>query len=54
MRTLGLATPHAWALAAYQDVLVRGAGLVRVLPGIAALLGFALVFLAVAVWRFRW
>ena len=54
MKTLGLATPHAWALAAYQDVLVRGAGLVRVLPGIAALLGFALVFFAVAVWRFRW
>jgi len=54
MRTLGLATPHAWALRAYQDVLVRDAGLAHVLPGIAALLGFALVFFGVAVWRFRW
>jgi ABC-2 type transport system permease protein len=54
MQTLGLATPHAWALAAYQDVLVRGAGFAAVLPQIGALLGFALVFFAVAAWRFEW
>lgn len=54
MRTLGLLTPHAWALGAYQAVLVRGAGLTAVLPAIGALLGFALVFSSIAVWRFRW
>lgn len=54
MQTVGLATPHAWALTAYQDVLVRGAGLVAVLPAMAALLGFAGVFFAVAAVRFRW
>jgi ABC-2 type transport system permease protein len=54
MRKIGLATPHAWALAAYEDVLVRGAGLSSVLPEIGALLAFAAVFYAVAVARFRW
>jgi ABC-2 type transport system permease protein len=54
MQTVGLLTPHAWALTAYQDVLVRGAGLATVLPAIAALLGFALLFFAVALVRFRW
>jgi len=54
MSRLGLLTPHAWALRAYEDVLVHGAGLGAVLPGIAALLGFAALFFGVAVWRFRW
>lgn len=54
MRSLGLTTPHAWALAAYQKTLVGGAGLAEVVPEVGVLLGFALVFIAVAVWRFRW
>ncbi|MBI3977297.1 MAG: ABC transporter permease [Chloroflexi bacterium] len=54
MQTLGLVTPHAWALTAYQDVLVRGYGLAQVLPEIVALLGFATVFFGIALWRFRW
>lgn len=54
MRLLGNATPHAWALGAYQDVLVKGAGLGAVLPSIGVLLGFAGLFLAFAAWRFRW
>jgi ABC-2 type transport system permease protein len=54
MQTVGLLTPHAWALTAYQDVLVRGAGLVSVLPAVGALLGFASLFFAVALVKFRW
>jgi ABC-2 type transport system permease protein len=54
MQTLGLLTPHAWALTAYQDVLVRGAGLATVVPAIAVLLGFASLFFAVALVRLRW
>lgn len=32
LKTLGLLTPHAWALDAYQDLMVRRYGLVEVLP----------------------
>jgi ABC-2 type transport system permease protein len=54
MQTLGLISPHAWAMAAYEDVLVRGYGVTRILPDIGALLIFAGVFFGVALWRFRW
>lgn len=54
MQTLGLITPHAWGLDAYQDVLVRGYDVARILPEVAALMGFAVVFFGVALWRFKW
>ena len=54
MQSIGLISPHAWALTAYQDVLVRGYGIEGVLPEVAALLGFAVVFFGIAVWRFKW
>jgi ABC-2 type transport system permease protein len=54
MQTLGLATPHAWALSAFEKVLVGGTGILGVLPQVGVLLGFALVFLVIAVTRFRW
>jgi ABC-2 type transport system permease protein len=53
LRTIGLVTPHAWALDAYQDLLVRGYGLLEVLPKVGGLAAFALVFFAIGVWRFR-
>ncbi len=53
MRALSRATPHAWALAGYQDVIVRGLGLGAVLPELGVLLGFAAVFFVGALWRFR-
>jgi len=54
MRTIGLISPHAWALTAYQDVLVRGYDIAHVLPEVGALMGFAVVFFGVALWRFKW
>lgn len=54
MQTIGLITPHAWALTAYQDVLIRGFGVARIIPELEALLGFAVVFFVVALWRFKW
>ncbi|HEV8269453.1 MAG TPA: ABC transporter permease [Thermoanaerobaculia bacterium] len=54
MQRLGLFTPHAWALTAYQDVLVLGHGLVQILPAVGALLAFAVVFFGVALVKFRW
>lgn len=53
LRTIGLVTPHAWALEAYQDLLVRGYGLFEILPKIGVLAAFAVVFFAIGVWRFR-
>lgn len=53
LKTIGLITPHAWALDAYQDLLVRGYGLVDVLPQVGALAAFAAVFFGIGVWRFR-
>jgi ABC-2 type transport system permease protein len=54
MQTLGLISPHAWALIAYQDVLVRGYDVARILPELGVLMGFATAFFGVALWRFRW
>ena len=53
MRALSQVTPHAWALAGYQDVIVRGLGLGAILTELGALLGFAALFFAGALWRFR-
>lgn len=54
MQTLGLISPHSWALIAYQDILVRGYTVADILPQLAVLLGFAAVFFAIALWRFKW
>ena len=44
--------PHYWANKAFENVMIRGLGLVDVLPQIGVLLGFTLLFLAIGVWRF--
>jgi ABC-2 type transport system permease protein len=46
-------TPHAHALDGYLKLLLEGDGLMDVLPNIVALLGFAVVFFLVAMWRFK-
>jgi len=54
MRSAGLATPHAWALDGYYDViLTEGAGVADIGVEVAALLGFALVFAVIGALRFR-
>jgi ABC-2 type transport system permease protein len=52
-RSIGLLTPHAWALDAYQDLLVRGYGFIAVLPSAFVLMGFAALFFLLGLWRFR-
>jgi ABC-2 type transport system permease protein len=54
MQTLSFVSPHAWALSAYQDILVRGYGITQILPACGALLLFAAAFFGVAVWKFKW
>ena len=53
LRMVGLVTPHAWALDAYQDLLVRGYTFWEVLPKIGVLGAFAVFFFGIGVWRFR-
>ena len=52
MKQASLATPHAWALDAYSQLLVNPQPEVRVVAtACLALLGFGAVFLAIAWWR---
>lgn len=53
MQQIGNITPQAWAIQAYQDVLVRGQGVGGVWLEAGVLLIFAAVFTAIGVWRFR-
>ena len=45
--------PTTWAMQGMLDLVLRGGGLVDVLPEAGALLGFAVIFFSVGVWRFR-
>ncbi len=53
-RTAAYLLPTAWAMQGLNNLLLRGAGLDGVLPQAGVLLGFAVVFFAVGVWRFRY
>jgi ABC-2 type transport system permease protein len=54
MEMISKFVPHAHALLGYDALLIEGKGLVDVLPEVGILLGFALVFMLVASWRFRY
>jgi len=53
MQTLSWFVPHGWALEGYLDVLVRGRGVIDILPHVGALLGFAAVSFGVGALRLR-
>jgi len=44
--------PHTWANGAFLDLFVRGQGLTDIVPSVLVLLGFAVAFFAVGLWRF--
>jgi ABC-2 type transport system permease protein len=46
--------PTRWAMQGMLDLVLRGGGLQDVLPEAAVLLGFAVVFFSLGVWRFRY
>jgi ABC-2 type transport system permease protein len=46
--------PTSWAMQGMLDIVLRGQGLSAVLPEAGVLLGFAAVFFALGVWRFRY
>jgi ABC-2 type transport system permease protein len=45
--------PTTWAMQGMLDLVLRGGGLMDILPEAGVLLGFALLFFSVGVWRFR-
>jgi len=53
-QTVGHLTPAAWAIDGFENIVIRGLGLNSVLLPTAVLLGYAIVFFAIAVWRFRY
>ena len=46
--------PTTWAMQGMLDLVLRGRGLQDILPEAAVLLGFAVIFFSVGVWRFRY
>ena len=46
--------PTRWAMEGMLDIVLRGRGLSAVLPEVAVLLGFAALFYAIGIWRFRY
>ena len=53
LNTIGKVVPHYWALQAYNDLMVRGQGLVDLLPELGILAGFTALFFAVGLLKFR-
>ncbi|GAB4490499.1 MAG: ABC transporter permease [Anaerolineales bacterium] len=53
VRTAVHILPTTWAMQGLLDLVLRGRGLVDVLPEAGVLLAFAAVFFMVGVWRFR-
>lgn len=53
MQKLSLITPHAWALSAYQDLLLRKLPLASALPNIGVVLLFGAAFYGLALKRFQ-
>lgn len=45
--------PTTWAMQGMLDLVLRGGGLTDILPEAGILLGFAVIFFSVGVWRFR-
>ena len=46
--------PTTWAMQGMLDLVLRGGGLTDILPEAAVLLGFAVIFFSIGVWRFRY
>lgn len=46
--------PTTWAMQGMLDLVLRGGGLLDILPEAGVLLGFAAIFFSVGIWRFRY
>ncbi len=52
-QAIGHISPVAWAMDGFKNIIARGLGFESVLLPAAALVGYAVLFSALAVWRFR-
>jgi ABC-2 type transport system permease protein len=46
--------PTTWAMKGLLDIVLRGQGVIAILPTAGILLGFAVLFFGVGIWRFRY
>jgi ABC-type multidrug transport system permease subunit len=53
MQFIAKVTPHAWANIAFNKLMLFGADFSSVVPEMLALVGFMILFGAIAVWRFN-
>jgi ABC-2 type transport system permease protein len=53
VRTAAHVLPTTWAMEGMLDLLGRGLGIEAILPNVAVLIGFAVVFFAAGVARFK-
>jgi len=53
MQALAKITPHGWAMTGFNKLMLFGADFSAVVPEMLVLIGFAVVFGIIAVWRFR-
>ncbi len=54
VRTVSQTLPTYWAMQGLLDIVLRGRGLLDILPAAGVLLGFTAAFLTVGVYRFRY
>ncbi len=52
-QAIGHLSPVAWTMDGFKNIIARGLGLESVLVPAAALVGYAVMFFGLAVWRFR-
>jgi ABC-2 type transport system permease protein len=54
VQTIVQVLPTTWAMRGMLDIVLRGQGLAAILPDAGVLLGFAVLFFGIGVWRFRY
>ena len=54
MQSIVKILPTTWAMQGLLDLLLRGAGVVDILPEAGVLIGFAVLFFGIGVMRFRY
>jgi ABC-2 type transport system permease protein len=52
-QAIGHMSPVAWAMDGFKNISIRGLGLEAAWLPAAALAGYAVLFFAIAAWRFR-
>jgi ABC-2 type transport system permease protein len=52
LAAIGKVTPQYWAVTGFYDLLVRGQTMSDITDSLLALLGFSVLFMVIALWRF--